>query len=96
MQPRLELGTFLERVNGFEGSDEGFLNRVLRVLAAAEKASRDGQQPSSVTAHQLLECCLVAALKPADQLIVVTACAQCWCVNDVGRIDGHHVACLLS
>ncbi len=73
MQPCLQLGPFLERVNGFKGSDKGLLYCVLRVLAAAEKAARDRQQPTAVTADQFFECGLVASLQPADQGDVVLA-----------------------
>ena len=47
------------------------LNRVLRVLTAAEKAPGDGQQPPALAAHQFLERGLVATLEPADQQDVV-------------------------
>jgi hypothetical protein len=81
-------------VNSFERSDERFLDGVLSILAGAEKAPRDGQEPSSVAADQFFERGFVAPLKPADQQDVVASAECSGCVG-LECVDGHHLARLL-
>ena len=55
MQPGVELGALLERVDRFERFDERFLHGILSILVGAEKAPGDGKQAAAVGAHDLFE-----------------------------------------